>query len=54
MHTYLEYSAKIIGMYLDFISEDDLYIYSVDEAFLDVTSYLAYYQCSDIELGRKI
>ena len=54
MHTYLEYSAKIISIYLDFISEDDLYIYSVDEAFLDVTSYLAYYQCSDEDLGRRI
>ncbi len=54
MKTYLEYSAKVIGIYLDFISEDDLYVYSVDEAFLDVTSYLNYYQCSDVELGRRI
>ncbi len=54
MKTYLEYSAKIISNYLDFISEDDLYIYSVDEAFLDVTSYLDYYRCSDIALGKRI
>ena len=54
MHTYLEYSAKIIGIYLDFISEDDLYVYSVDEAFLDVTSYLAYYKMSDVALGKEI
>ena len=54
MKTYLEYSAKIIGIYLDFICEDDLYIYSVDEAFLDVTSYLGYYKCSDVALGKRI
>ena len=34
---YLEYSAKIIEIYLKFISEDDLYVYSVDEAFLNLT-----------------
>ncbi len=54
MSTYLDYSAQIIGIYLDFISEADLYIYSVDEAFLDVTSYLHYYACTDIELGKRI
>ncbi len=54
MRTYLKYSAKIIGIYLDFIAEDDLYIYSVDEAFLDVTAYLNYYQMTDEEIGKRI
>src|SRR5690554_5282677 len=54
MQTYLEYSASVIGVYLDFISEDDLYVYSIDEAFLDLTSYLAYYKKTDIELAEKI
>ncbi|MDX9690967.1 MAG: Y-family DNA polymerase [Acholeplasmataceae bacterium] len=54
MSLYLEYSAKVIGVYLKFISEDDLYIYSVDEAFLDVTSYLNYYQKTDLELAKMI
>ncbi|TNF06743.1 MAG: damage repair protein [Bacillota bacterium] len=54
MSLYLEYSAKVIGVYLKFVSEDDLYIYSVDEAFLDVTSYLNYYQKTDLELGKMI
>jgi len=54
MSLYLEYSAKVIGVYLKFISEDDLYIYSVDEAFLDLTSYLSYYQKTDIEMAKMI
>ncbi|PKK96959.1 MAG: damage repair protein [Tenericutes bacterium HGW-Tenericutes-3] len=54
MELYLEYSAKIIEIYLKFISEDDLYIYSVDEAFLDVTEYLNYYQKTDVEIGKMI
>ncbi|MCD4826254.1 MAG: Y-family DNA polymerase [Acholeplasmataceae bacterium] len=51
---YLEYSAKIIEIYLKFISEDDLYVYSVDEAFLDVTEYLTYYKMTDVQLAKKI
>jgi len=54
MQTYLEYSAAVIGVYLDFISEDDLYVYSIDEAFLDVTHYLKYYKKTDIELAADI
>jgi DNA polymerase V len=50
----LEYSAKVIETYLQFVSEDDLYIYSIDEAFLDVTEYLAYYQKDEKELAKMI
>ena len=54
MQTYLEYTTKIVEIYLEFISEDDLYIYSVDEAFLDVTNYLKLYNMTDYELARTI
>ena len=54
MHLYLEYSAKVIETYLKFVSEEDLYIYSIDEVFLDLTSYLAYYQKTDVEMAKMI
>jgi len=54
METYLEYSTKIIEIYLRFISEDDLYVYSIDEAFLDITEYLNYYQKTDLEIAKMI
>jgi len=54
MQSYLEYSAKIIDVYLDFVSEEDLYVYSVDEAFLDLTPYLKYYKKTDVEIGQQI
>jgi DNA polymerase V len=54
MERYLEYSTKIIEIYLQFISEDDLYVYSVDEVFLDFTEYLDYYKKSDYELAKMI
>ncbi|MBM7453643.1 DNA polymerase V [Acholeplasma morum] len=54
MHTYLTYSTEVIKVYLEFISEQDLYVYSIDEAFLDVTEYLTYYQKNDYELAKEI
>jgi len=50
----LEYSTKIIEIYLQFISEDDLYVYSIDEVFLDFTEYLDYYKKSDYEIAKMI
>jgi len=54
MATYLEYASKIIEIYLKFVSEEDLYVYSIDESFLDVTSYLQYYNMSAQQLSRLI
>ncbi|CDR30157.1 DNA polymerase IV [Acholeplasma oculi] len=54
LKTYMNYSVKIIEIYLKYISDDDLYVYSIDEAFLDVTSYLKLYQMTAYELAKKI
>ena len=43
MKLYIDYAATIYGIYLNYISKDDIHIYSIDEAFLDVTSYLKLY-----------
>ena len=40
MKRYLEVSAKVNDIYLEFVSEADLFVYSIDESFLDVTNYL--------------
>lgn len=54
MKTYMEYSALVVGIYLNYISDDDLYVYSIDEAFLDVTNYLKMYNKTDYELAKEI
>ncbi len=54
MEKYLEYSTKIIEIYLRYISEDDLYVYSVDEVFMDFTTYLDYYKKTDLEIAKII
>lgn len=54
MQTYLDYSGQVIETYLEFIAQEDLYIYSVDEAFLDVTKYLQFYQQTSEQLAVSI
>ena len=40
MQRYIDYSAAIYRIYLKYISREDIHVYSIDEAFLDVTDYL--------------
>ncbi len=54
MKKYIEYSANIYAIYLKYFSKDDIYVYSIDEAFLDVTNYLKLYKMSAIDLAKKI
>lgn len=54
MRLYMKYSTDIYKIYLKYISEEDILVYSIDEVFCDITSYLKYYKCSAEELVRKI
>lgn len=54
MKLYIEYSADIYAIYLKYISKDDISVYSIDEAFLDVTDYLHLYNMSAFELAVTI
>lgn len=54
MQLYIDYAAEIYGVYLKYIAKEDIQVYSIDEAFLDVTNYLHLYQMTAVELGRKI
>lgn len=44
MALYREYSTKIVASYLKYVSIDDIYPYSIDEVFIDATSYLIKYK----------
>ena len=54
MKKYIEYSANIYAIYLKYLAKDDIYVYSIDEAFLDVTNYLKLYKMDEIELAKTI
>ena len=43
MSLYIKKSKEVVDVYLDYVSEEDLHIYSIDECFLDVTNYLKLY-----------
>ena len=54
MALYMEYSARIYGIYLKYIAPEDIHVYSIDEVFMDVTSYLKTYKMTAHELAMTI
>ena len=54
MSLYIEYSKKVLDIYLSFIAEEDVLVYSIDECFLDVTNYLKMYKKNDYQLAKDI
>ncbi|CAM3168315.1 DNA repair protein [Streptobacillus ratti] len=43
MKLYMKYSADIYAIYLRYFAPEDIYIYSIDECFIDITPYLKLY-----------
>ena len=54
MRYYMEYSAKIYDIYLKWFSQDDIYVYSIDEVFIDITHYLKTYNMRASQLITKV
>ena len=54
MARYMEVSAQIYGLYLKFVSPDDIHVYSIDEVFIDATQYLRLYNLNAREFAMKL
>lgn len=54
MAYYIEYSTKIYNIYLKWFSSEDIYVYSIDEVFIDVTHYLKTYEMTPRELVTRV
>ena len=54
MSYYMKYSTQIYNVYLKYFSPDDIYVYSIDEVFCDITRYLKTYNMSARELVTKV
>lgn len=54
MNLYMDYSTKIYNIYLNYIAPEDIYVYSIDEVFIDVTGYLSTYRLTARELAGKM
>ena len=54
MAYYMAYSTKIYEVYLKYVAPEDIHVYSIDEVFIDATSYLSAYKMTAQELARKM
>ncbi|MBE6862421.1 MAG: DNA repair protein [Ruminococcus sp.] len=51
MQKYIDYAARIYEVYRKYIHKDDIYVYSIDEVFIDVTEYLSCYNKTPKEMA---
>ncbi len=54
MQLYMDYSLRIYRIMLNFIAAEDIHVYSIDEAFLDITPYLKLYHIDAPSLAKRI
>ena len=54
MARYLQVSEQINKIYLRYVAPEDIHPYSIDEVFMDVTSYLPLYKLTAHELAMKL
>ena len=54
MAYYIEYSTRIYQVYLKYLAPEDIYPYSIDEVFMDVTDYLDTYNLTARQLAQKM
>lgn len=54
MAHYIEWSTRIYQVYLKYAAPEDIHVYSIDEVFIDATSYLEAFQMTGRQLARTI
>lgn len=54
MALYIQYSTRIYNVYLHYFAPEDIHVYSIDEVFIDASSYLPFYNMSARELAIKV
>lgn len=54
MARYIEVSSQIYNIYLNYVSREDIHVYSIDEVFIDATPYLNLYKMTPHDLAMKM
>lgn len=54
MGLYMKRSTQIYDVYLRYVAHEDIYAYSVDEVFIDATSYLNTYKLSAYDFAKLL
>ena len=54
MQKYIDYASRIYAVYLQYVSPDDIHVYSIDEVFIDATPYLSLYQMTQRQMAQHL
>ena len=54
MERYIEKSNEVISIIGEFVSFEDIFVYSIDEAFIDLTTYVEYYHKTATQIVEMI
>jgi len=54
MALYLDYSTRIYNIYLRYVAHEDIHVYSIDEVFIDATTYLKTYNTTAHDLAMAM
>lgn len=54
MKRYIDVCAGIYGIYLKYISKEDIHVYSIDEVIIDATTYLKLYKIRAKEFALRL
>ena len=54
MNYYIDYSTRIYEIYLKYLAPEDIYVYSIDEVFCDITDYLNMYKKTPKEIATMM
>lgn len=54
MERYIEKSSEVMSIIGDFVSYEDIFVYSIDEAFIDLTTYTEYYKKNASQIVEMI
>lgn len=54
MGRYMQVSADVYGIYLRYVSPEDMHVYSIDECFIDATPYLGLYGMDSRGFARML
>ncbi len=54
MAKYMQVSTQIYSIYLSFVAPEDIHVYSIDEVFIDATSYLKLYDLTPRQFAMRL
>lgn len=54
MAHYMKYSTQIYNIYLKYIAPEDIYVYSIDEVFIDISHYFSIYHLSPHDMAQML